>query len=107
MSTSIEHYWALLDALREQRRLAGWKPEVDRELLERIDEVFEMLDDSAQVEARLGTWRGWPDTYDERSGGVMIEDVDAERGASMSGLRRRIPAASCSRCVASRARATA
>lgn len=52
MNHDLERYWSLLDALREQRRLPGYRAEYDRPLLQRIDGTFATLDDTAESEAR-------------------------------------------------------
>ena len=78
INRSLESYWTLLDALRAQRRILGWKAADDRPLLERIDEVFETLDDDAQGLARAGSWRGWPDRFEARMERMLVEDIDPD-----------------------------
>ncbi|MHB8876960.1 MAG: hypothetical protein ACYC8T_24960 [Myxococcaceae bacterium] len=92
MTTSMQRYWSLVDALRAQRCVPGWKPEDDRVLLERIDEVFETLDDDSQTVAHAGSWRGWPDEYLEHLERELIEDVDPDDGAAATRPPRRMAA---------------
>lgn len=92
MSSPIDRYWFLLDVLREQRRLSGWRPEMDRALLERIDDVFETLDDLVQEEARRGTWRGWPDAFDAQFERALVEDLDPEQGSAATRPPRKLAA---------------
>ena len=56
----LTQYLQLLESLRFQRSIPGWRPYFDRALLAEVDDVFERLSDADAVKARALVYLGWP-----------------------------------------------
>jgi hypothetical protein len=75
-SDGLKKFRALVDSLRERRR-AGEAEESLRGLLGKIADLIEELDDEDFVTVGNEAWRGWPDQYDARMGG-LVENVNPD-----------------------------
>ena len=70
----LQQFRILADALREARRVSA--PD-DRELLAKMEDLIESMNDDDREVANSEGWRGWPDLYDDRMGN-MVESVDPD-----------------------------
>lgn len=66
-SEQLTSYFAVVDALREDRRRADWKPEYDRIILAKLEDMYEGLDPAERDEVERQGHRAWPDLWDQQS----------------------------------------
>jgi hypothetical protein len=69
---NLEVYLHLVVALRESRRSPRWKPEDDRPILARLEDLYATLSDTDQDRVEAEGWRAWPEEYDAR----MLRDLE-------------------------------
>lgn len=72
--TALQRYNLLVDALRNQRGVDGWKEEDDRELLEELCLLFDELTPGEQEQVNREGWRSWPDLYDQKMEDFLVEN---------------------------------
>ena len=56
---------ALMDAIRESRRQPNLDRDLDKALLNRLDDIFITLSDTEQLRVESENWRAWPLLYDQ------------------------------------------
>lgn len=93
----VVEFLAELDRLRQDRRLRGSNAELDRPFLNRLDELYDRLDEDEYELVNGEGWRGWPDQYDARmvafTGFRVVEVLVDPYVAETTGLPPRAEAA--------------
>jgi hypothetical protein len=77
-SRVLTDYFALVDQLREQRRAVDWQAENDREILARLEDLYELLSDDERDQVEMQGERAWPDLFDllAKSGDTSSDEED-------------------------------
>jgi hypothetical protein len=60
-------YGRLQNRLRESRRALDWRPEQDREMLAKMEDLYGEMTEEEQGQVEADTWKAWPDLYDART----------------------------------------
>ena len=83
-------YLRLVDVLRESRRSEEWKPENDRPLLARLEDLYSALAEDEQSQVESQGWRAWPEDYDAQRTSCGFHEIlfDAAEDGSVRALPR-------------------